>query len=487
MHDRTKHSLCAKVVELESTDPRCKNLPNGMIRMQCDTCSFLPTVRNTDASKKQARHQAKMAHKPPDSSLVAGRAAEGAPEAPTIVDNKSAKLPLQEDSEMQRTSTEVDSATSVKSSSTEERTVGEKRDRRDMKEVLTSKRKEYYPDGTLKAEIEESKETTDKGESVSTEIRELRTRVIELEQQITLSQMKVERTFKTLVEKKVATRLDSERKSYAKLLDRQIANQSLSAKGAKPMDVYLLAKIVNKQCAMLSDLVEASAASDWLTKNADDLGLFGVPQQLEDQPDYQDLVELACQSQADIDAAFRSKLPLLSNLGFSSAHLDEWGLWPRPKPDDPTPVEGCAGVEDNTSIAEEEPPDGRRFPSPIDRLPPEAWTSEVLTECLGMTGEAMYTRPLEPEKEARQRQDPPKLIGIISQHIRTTVFYKDNDPDKVIRNRKILAVLARFEHPSGDAVDVQVDVHDLTATYNRPHYKEQVRLFFSKNRALSTV
>ena len=92
-----------------------------------------------------------------------------------------------------------------------------------MKEVVTNKRKEYYPDGTLKAEIEESKETSDQGESVSTETKELRSQVLQLKQERAIYEIKVEQTFQhklnMAAEAEVKGRLKAEEAAHAKRLD----------------------------------------------------------------------------------------------------------------------------------------------------------------------------------------------------------------------------------------------------------------------------
>ena len=113
-----------------------------------------------------------------------------------------------------------------------ERTVSQKRDRRDTKEVVTNKRKEYYPDGTLKSEIEESKETTDQGESVSSETKELRSQVLQLKKEHTVYQLKVEQTFKDRVNRAVASeltgRLKAEEAQNARRVEDTMARQVLA-------------------------------------------------------------------------------------------------------------------------------------------------------------------------------------------------------------------------------------------------------------------
>jgi hypothetical protein len=132
----------------------------------------------------------------------------------------------------------------LQSSVTQERTVGEKRDRRDTSEVLIKKSKEYYPNGALKSEVEESKQTTDKGESVSIETRELQTQVRELQHELAFYQATFQNKLESGIRRGIAAEAEREKRAHQRELDQQIAIQALTTKGARPLDVFLLAKLV---------------------------------------------------------------------------------------------------------------------------------------------------------------------------------------------------------------------------------------------------
>jgi hypothetical protein len=366
-------------------------------------------------------------------------------------------------------------AVALQSRVSEERTVGEKRDRRDAREVVSNKRREYYPDGMLKSEVEETREMVDQGESVSVETKELRSQVLQLKQEHAVYELKVERTFKDRVDRAIASARrdvvkDEERKRAA-LIEDAMVHQVLAGKTkeAEPLDVFVLAKVVQQQRALIANLVNEGAATAWVKEQAAGFKVGSVPQ-VDHMAD--DLLAITD------DEAFADKLPLLTTLGFSRSQLEALGVWPAPAP------QVSEGVEETF-----EPPPlpmaPPAHPSPIDHLEKDAWTDQVLDECLAMTAGALFRKTLDPgDGDEPTRVDPPHLLAILDQFIRTAVYYAPGDPTGVIRNRKILAVSAQFKHPSGDVVHVQVDLHRLKSGYNRSHYREQICRFFAKKRML---
>ena len=483
-HDKTKTSFCVKLTPLQREDARCHGLAPDMVILACNVCGYIskPT-KNESHNINQANFTARKAHAPQQG--IAGSEHAGRPDA-NPNGASIAAYPRHVDADRQGScATHLNVATAdlaaqartCQSSALQhtvnvERTVGQKRDRRDTKEVVTNKRREYYPDGTLKSEIEESKETTDQGETVSTETKELRSQVLQLKQERAIYEMKVEQTFKDRVNRAVASeltsRLKAEEAQNARRVEDTMARQVLAdrAKDAKPLDTFMLAKVVQKQRALIAYLVDEAAAKTWLAEHATDFKVGSIPQ----------LDHMAADLLAIEDDAFADQLPLLHTLGFSKAQLTALGIWPK------------AGPVFEESVEEEfEPEPGPmappRHPSPIDHLPKEAWTTEVVDNCLAVT-EWGFRRPLNPEDEPRSRCDPPHLLEILDQFIRTRIY--TDAPEPIIRNRKILAVTCRFQHPCGDAVNVQVDLHRLRAGENHAHYQEQIRRFYAKQRPLPT-
>ena len=111
-----------------------------------------------------------------------------------------------------------------------------------------------------------------------------------------------------------------------------------------------------------------------------------------------------------------------------------------------------------------------------------------MDQCLAVTAEKKYLRnPLDTEA-GQMRIDPPHLLEIEFQVIRTHIHWRGDPGDTkgVIRSEKILQLGCKFKHPCGETVMVNVDLHRLKANRNHDHYREQVRRFFTKERPLST-
>ena len=510
-HIETNSTTPTNLIELKSSDNEWSNWPsidrNDSWLYLCTNCKMIIPCKKTNGALRAAKNRAREfhcktaivrkspgIHQPAEDQAIRqdgtpSQLNEHCQQTDSLSPNDgAAPAPLGGLGSLEQSVGAASSCT-LQNSVTQARTVGEKRDQRDASEVVMMKSKEYYPDGTLKCEVEASKQTTDKGETVSRETKELQTQVLQLQQELTVNQMKVERTFnnrlQTAIKRGIAARVEGEKRARQTQVNQQVATQCLSAKDAQPLDVYLLAKLVELYSAFISETEDNGAFAAWLAERKEDAfahvqGLF------ESQRYYNELVSMADEESEDL---FRDKMPLLSNLGFTISKLKELGLWPRAVIHD---EEGTASeeyeaeeghVEDTIDGPSE---DCGRYPSPIDHLPKEGWTSKVLKECLEYTGTAMNTRPIDPLSCEPKRQDPPELLEIIDQHVRTEVYYKPGDSKKVIHNRKILELVVHFKHPTGGAVEVQVDKIDLDMTYNRPHYSAKLCSFFSKHPPLST-
>ena len=451
-----------------------------MIILACNTCTYIskPT-KNESHNINQANYNARQAHAP-QTAMVVQRTEQA--DLPGTAPNSAMALSHHASGQASANQNAITTgpqsyqtdSSAFQSTINAERTVGQKRDRRDTKEFVTIKRKEYHQDGTLKAEVEESKETTDRGESESTETKELLSQVLQLKQERAVYEMKVEQTFtrrlkeevKAGVEAGIKARLKAEEQTHALRMDEHIMRQAMGAKGkdAKPLDIFFLAKVVQKQRGLIGDLVDEAAATAWLADNAEDFTSTKL--------DALDAIEDDLSGIGD--AQFAKRLPLLTTLGFSKAALETLGVWPKP-----AQFEESFEEIFETSTAP-------IHPSPIDHLEKEAWTTEVMDACLTTTASSRYSRPIDPEAEAATRIDPPLLLEIVDQFIRTDIAYERGDEKKKFHSPKILAVVGRFKHPSGEAVTVQVDLHRLKGGRNCDYYQEQILRFFAKEKALST-
>ena len=69
-HDKTKTSLCVKLIPLPRDDPRYDGLAPSVVIMGCNTCDYLATIKNDNHCIGQANLTARNAHKPTQTSLV---------------------------------------------------------------------------------------------------------------------------------------------------------------------------------------------------------------------------------------------------------------------------------------------------------------------------------------------------------------------------------------------------------------------------------
>ena len=453
-------------IESDSSSSPWGKHPNGMKREY--TCSFDGCAKSY-ATQGALRKHARKQHPEWVRRLGDGRVnGTDAMNTTVAVEQDRCAEEVHQTTATPPSATNAFSSATAQASITEEQTVERKLDRREAKEIITNKRREYYPNGTLKAEIEESKQTTDQRESVSEETKELRSQVLHLQRERAIYELKVERTFHDRVKTAVAAQWASEKESAelrrAAQLEDCVAHQILEGrmKGAKPLDVFVLSKVVQRQREMIANLVDKAAASEWLAEHQTSFRLGTVPQVAQMANDLETIED------------FAQELPLMANLGFSKEDLERLGIWPKP---------AAAAFEESTEETFEtrEPLAPPTHPSPIDHLEKEAWTDEVMDECLAATARK-YTRPLDPTETEAKRIDPPHLLEITDQFIRTKVYYEPGDERKVIHNRRILALICCFKHPCGEAVMAQVDLHRLNS--NRAHYSEQIRRFFSQHRPL---
>ena len=479
-HDKTNTSECVMLTPLPREDPRCRGLSPGMVILKCNTCSYISKPTNDKkANINQASLMARKAH-----ASTAMVSAPWAGEPSMTSDGATARRHADPE---EAPNAQLDNAfaaggvvsqgprTEAQSSAVQqtvniERTTGEKRDRRDTKKVVTCKRKEYYPDGTLKAEIEASKVTTDQVESVSTETKELRSQVLQLKQERTMYAMEVEQTIKDRVQKAVdagvKARLKSEEAERRRQLDEHMLRQAMAAKAkdAQPLDIVLLTRVVQRQQELINHFVDPTAASAWLAEHATPDGFRAGTRTAQLDAMADDLATVD-------DADFADRLPLLATLGFSKEKLVGLGVWPAPPP---------MFEEEEEMVFEPKPGPmaAPTHPSPIDHLDKEAWDTSVLHKCLEFTASKQFSRdPLNPEA-GQTRIDPPHLLKIQSQTIRTKVYYDPGDEQRIIRNKKIHEVVCVFKHPCGEQVMVQVDLSLLRR--NKDHYHEQIRRFFAK-------
>ena len=240
----------------------------------------------------------------------------------------------------------------------------------DMRDLETTEEIITQPDGTRI----ERKTKLDRGKSHTKTVKEFQLQIVELQQKLALNKMESDRSLTSLR----ATQSDAinravhtDRANAEKMLrqrtdydtDQHIALSSLSCDGGSPLDVYLLSKICLVQMALIEECVDPKAEEEWWVKR-EKPSLRGNQQvtMLMDN-----LVEL---SLTDPSAVVR-KLPLLSNLGITENKLVKMKLWP-----EHSPVEEVGEEEEqifpDTRRAPFAPPD---FPSSIDEVPVEGWTT----------------------------------------------------------------------------------------------------------------